>query len=521
MSDRPIAARIDAAVAELADPQPIAWRPLLIIAGVQVLLHLLTNGRYGIFRDEYYYLACAARPAWGYVDQPPLSIWILAAWKAVFGDSVHALRILPALCGAGLIFLTGATAAELGGRRWAQSLAGLAVAMGAAGLVICGFYSMNAFDMLVWIGAYWLLIRILRSGDGRWWPWLGLLLGIGLLNKIGLLVFGVALAIALVATPHRRHLVDRRLWLAGGIALIFLLPYLIWNATHDWATWEFIQNAKQYKISGLSPLVFLKECLLEANPLTVPLWLGGLLWLLLARRARRFRLVGMMFVLTYLILILQKSKPYYLAASFSVLIAAGGVAWENWTDGRRWRWLRWFLAANLLAGFIIFAPMALPLLPLERSVAYMQRLGIVPTPQEVGHDAAAPQYFADRFGWENLAASVAAVCADLPAGERSHCVIVASNYGQAGALEYWAEKYDLPPVYCFHNNYWFWGPPPATGVVIAVTYHRKVLDETFAEVSAAGAAETPRALESRIPIWLCRDLQRPMDELWNDLKNFI
>ena len=111
------------------------------IAAVQFLLHVFTNGNYGIFRDELYYLDCARHLDWGYVDQPPLSIWLLTVWKAVFGDSIHSLRILPALCGSGLIVLTGALAAEMGGRRWAQLFAALAVAVGAAGLVLCGFYS--------------------------------------------------------------------------------------------------------------------------------------------------------------------------------------------------------------------------------------------------------------------------------------------------------------------------------------------------------------------------------------------
>ncbi|MEJ2720499.1 MAG: glycosyltransferase family 39 protein, partial [bacterium] len=212
--------------------QPVAWGLLLIPAAAQLLLHLLTNGRFGMFRDEYYYLACAARPAWGYVDQPPFSIWVLSAWTSVFGDSVQSIRVLPALCGSGLIVLTGATAAQLGGGRWAQMLAGLAATVGAAGLVICGSYSMNCFDLLFWLGAYYLLIRIARTGDGKWWLWLGLVLGLGLFNKIGLLTFGLALVIALLATRHRRYFTDRRLYLAGAIAMAFLVPYLVWNAAH-------------------------------------------------------------------------------------------------------------------------------------------------------------------------------------------------------------------------------------------------------------------------------------------------
>jgi len=489
---------------------------------VQLLLHLLTNGRYGIFRDEYYYLACSSHLAWGYVDQPPLSIWLLAAWKTIFGDSVHALRLLPALCGSGLIVLTGAIAAQMGGKRWAQLFAGLAVAVGAAGLVIAGFYSMNAFDLLFWAGAYYLLVRITRTGDGRWWLWLGLLLGVGLMNKIGLLVFGLVLALGLVLTQHRRHFLDRRLWLAGALAAAFLVPYVLWNAIHDWPTLEFIQNAKRYKISDLSPFDFLTESILEANPMTLPLWLGGLVWLLVARPARQFRLIGLMFALTFVVLVIQKSKPYYFAASFPVLMAAGGVAWEGWTAGQRWRWGRWVLAANLIAGGVVFAPMAVPLLSPEKSIAYQQRLGIIPNTAEVGHTSALPQYFSDRFGWEELAQAVAEAYESLSPEDRSQCVIWARNYGQAGALEYWSHRYELPPVACVHNNYWLWGPPAGDGeVVIVVTFARETLESVFEEVLPVREAITPFALESRMQIWLCRSMRHPMQLVWDELKMFI
>jgi len=502
--------------------QPVAWVLLLIPAVVQLSLHLFTNGRYGIFRDEYYYLACAARPAWGYVDQPPFSIWMLTAWKTVFGDSIHSIRMLPALCGSGLIVLTGAVAAQMGGGRWAQLLAGIASGIGAAGLVICGFYSMNCYDILFWTGAYYLVIRIARTGDGRWWPWLGLVLGLGLFNKVGVLVMGAALVAGLAATKHRRHFLDKRLYLAGVIAVVFLAPYVLWNMAHDWPTLEFIENAKKYKISATSPLGFLSENILEANPLSVPLWMGGLLWLLIARRARRFRLVAIMFVVTWALLVLQKSKPYYFASSLPVMMAAGGVAWERWTGGRRWRWARWVMAANLVAGLMIFMPIALPVLSPAGVDAYQKKLGIVPNTGEVGHDAELPQYFSDRFGWEELARVVSKIYRDLPLEERDKCVVLGRNYGHAGALEYWSRDYDLPPVYSFHNNYWLWGPPKTAGdVVIVITGRRESLEELFEQVVEAGVAETPFAQESRMTVWVCSGLRRPIEEIWQEIKLFI
>ena len=229
-------------------PRPIFWPVLLVPAAVQFVLHVLTNGSYGIFRDEYYYLACAERLAWGYVDQPPLSIWILAGWTAIFGDSIHAIRILPAVCGAALVVLSGAIAARLGGGRWAQAFAAVGSAIGAAGLVIAGFYSMNCFDLVLWAVAFYLLVVIAGTGDGRWWPWFGLVVGLGLFNKIGLAVLGMAVVAGLLLTEHRRQLADWRLYAGGALAAAFLAPYVLWNMASGWPTGEFISNAKQLKI---------------------------------------------------------------------------------------------------------------------------------------------------------------------------------------------------------------------------------------------------------------------------------
>jgi 4-amino-4-deoxy-L-arabinose transferase-like glycosyltransferase len=500
---------------------PLAWGLLLLPALAQIALHLLTTGRYGIFRDEYYYLACAARPDWGYVDQPPLSIWILQGWVAVFGDSVQSIRVLPTLSGAGLVFLTGAIAAEMGGRRWAQFLAGLGAAVGGAGLVICGFYSMNAFDILFWAAAYLVVVRVARTGDGGAWLTLGLILGFGLLNKIGLLVFGTALAGGLLLSRHRRQLLDGRLWFAGALALAFLLPYFLWNLSHDWAGLEFIENARAYKIAAMPPLDYLKEVVLENNPAAAVIWLPGLLWLLFAR-GRPFRVVAFMFLITTAILMLQKSKPYYLASSFCVLLAAGGVAWERWTDRGGLRWVPAVLAANLAAGAVIMAPLAVPLKSPEDLVPYLKRLGIMPRAAEVGHTSVLPQHFSDRQGWEELARTVSAAYSGLTAGEQARCVIVASNYGEAGALEYWSRRYPLPPVYSGHNSYWFWGPPPPSrNIFIAVGYDRDDLEPVFRRVVSGAEAVTPWALESRIPVWICRGPTRTVESLWRQLKHFI
>jgi 4-amino-4-deoxy-L-arabinose transferase-like glycosyltransferase len=499
-----------------------AWLPLLAIAAVHAAVHLATAGNYGIFRDEYYYLACARHPAWGYVDHPPLSIGLLAVVRALLGEGVPALRLVPALAGAALIVLTGRTTATMGGGGFAQVLAAAAMAIAGVVQVITGFYSMNALDILFWAAAWSLLAAWLAEPRPGIWPLLGVVLGLGLLNKVGLLVLGAALGVALLAGSPRRVVLTRGPWLAAGIAVLLFLPHLVWQVLHGWPTLEFIENARRYKIAALSPQAFFGELVLEQHPANLPIWAAGLGWLLFARTGRRFRLLGITVVLALAILLLQRAKPYYAAGLFPVLFTAGACAWESLAGRRRLRWLRPVLLAFLAVNGLFFLPLGVPVLPVESFARWQATTGIAPAAAEVGHTSELPQHYSDRFGWEELAAEVSRVVSSLPDGERGRAVIIAQNYGHAGALEYWSGKYSLPRVVCGHNSYWFWAPHDLDlDVVVVVGWSEDDVRESFAEVERAGTLVHPWALESGLPIWVARRPTRTWPELHRELRMFI
>jgi hypothetical protein len=243
----------------------------------------------------------------------------------------------------------------------------------------------------------------------------------------------------------------------------------------------------------------------------------------LARSARRFRIVGLIFIATWVLLVAMKSKPYYFAASLPVMMAAGGVAWERWTAAAPRRWGRWVMLATLVVGFGVFAPLGLPLLSPDGLSGYQAGLGISPIVAEVGHDAELPQYFADRFGWFELARAVSEVYAELSAEDRARAVVIGANYGHAGALEYWSSEFELPPIYSVHNSYWFWGPPLVVddAVIIVTTSDPVRTAQRFESAIDAGRVETRWAEESRITIVVGRGLIQPVDELWAEVKHFI
>jgi 4-amino-4-deoxy-L-arabinose transferase-like glycosyltransferase len=471
----------------------------LAFAALKVGLHALAITNYGYFRDELYYIACSKHLAWGYVDQPPFSIAVLAGVRGVLGESLVALRLLPALCGAATVVLTGMIASRLGGGRFAQALACLCAVVAPVWLVVDHFYSMNTFDTLFWSLAALLLLRALDTGRPGTWVTLGVVLGLGLLNKTSMLWFGGAAALGLVLTGHRRTLLTPWPWVAGAIAALCVLPHVAWQVQKGWPTLEFMRNAAGSKMVRTGFVAFWAQQLLAMNPATMPVWLTGLVALLASRRAR---IPGIMFVAVAALLIASgSSRPGYLAVAYAPLFAAGGVAIERASAARRRAWLR----------------------PVDRQVAYTGALGLQFRAQERTREGDLPQVFADMFGWEDLARRVARVYHALPADERAKCAIVTYNYGEAGAIDFFGPRFGLPPAISWHNNYWLWGPGAATGeVLIIVGGSRNDPHSDFRSVVLADTTQCDHCMpyENNAPIFVCLGLNQPLARRWTQIRTY-
>ncbi|MCC7265017.1 MAG: glycosyltransferase family 39 protein [Candidatus Latescibacteria bacterium] len=492
---------------------------LLVLA--KLALHLAANalGSYGYFRDELYYLACSEHLDWGYVDHPPLSILLLRLSRLLLGDSLFALRLLPALAGAGLVWLTALLARQLGGGERAQWLAALAVLIAPICLGLHDFYSMNAFESLCWMGCALLLLRLVRGGAPRLWLWLGGLAGLGLENKHSLAFFAAATGLGLLLTPQRRLFSTRWCGLGGGLALLLALPNLLWQQAHHWPTLEFLTNAQAQKNYLLSPLEYLSAQMLYQHPLALPLWIGGALGLLLHPRLREGRCFGIALVALLAFFAAQRGKPYYLSPLFPLLLAAGALLAEHHLPRR---WLRAYGMALVLGGIVVL-PLALPLLPPPAFVTYAAALGMGEVKTERHEASALPQHLADRCGWPELAAQVAQVYRTLPPPEQAQASLYTQNYGEAGALDLFGRQYGLPPALCGHNNYWLWGTRGQSGeVLIAVGGHPEDYQpfyETVAQV-AVHTDEYAMPYERDLPLFVCRGLRVPLAQVWPATKRY-
>ena len=364
-------------------PPPARSRDVPWIAVAVLALELALAGRYGIFRDEMYYVACGRHLAFGYVDHPPLVA--VMAWLscALLGGSVRALRVIPALLAAASVWSAGEMARELGGGRFAQALAAVCVAVAPEVLGSCHILSMNCVLPVAWTWAALFATRAVARGQARAWAGFGVACGIGLLAKHSTLFFGVGLAVGLLATPARRVLRTAGPWLGLGIAALMISPNLAWEQLHGWPTLEFMHNAQTQKMAHQSALSFVGAQIADMLPLTLPVWLGGTLWLLFARAARPASFLGVAFVVVYAIVMFGDGKPYYVAPAFPLAFAAGGVAFEAWVARPV---SRAAILGVLVAAGAAIAPMAVPVLDEPAFIRYAASLGARPRERREARD---------------------------------------------------------------------------------------------------------------------------------------
>lgn len=491
-----------------------------VVALAKLALQMYAAPHYGIFRDEMYYIACGRHLSWGYVDHPPLMPAIaLVVWR-IFGTWLPGLRLLPALAGAALVWLTGVMAREMGGGRFAQALAALAVLTAPIYMLMQHWLTMNAFEPLLWLGIAWCALRYIHTEDPRWWLWIGILTGLGLEMKYTVVLFVAGLLIGLALSPHRRIFVSKWFWLGTLAAILIFLPHLVWLVRHHFPFLEYEHNVRMTpRDVRRGPLAFLLDQAAILNPLSAPIWIAGLLWLLFARSGSRCRMLAWPVIVVIGVLLALQGKNYYVAPVYPIAFAAGAVALTQLVC---YAWARGIYFTLLLVSGALLAPLTLPVLPVQTYLRYQQALGIAPVKAENQRTGPLPQYFADEFGWEEMVRKIAAIYQSLPPEERARTAIFANSWGEAAAIDFFGPKYGLPPAVSNHNSYWFWGPRNYDGSTVIVLGSDGTGDrEHFQTVIAAGQTDNPYSREDeQYTIWLCRGLHWELRAMWPGMKKW-
>lgn len=497
---------------------------VLYITGAMLLLHLLTAARYGIFRDEMYYLACAQHLAWGYVDHPPMTVFIAWFGRHVFGESALGIRLLPFLAGAGMVWLTGKLAREMGGGRFAQALAALAVVVVPIYLVLQHWLTNNVFEQLIWAVCVWLVVRAINTGNDRYWLWLGIVSGIGFETKYSIAFLLAGLLVGVALTPHRRFLKSRYLWLGILVCAAIALPNLVWEVRNHFPFLELLHNIRMgNRDIARGPVAFIADQALIMNPILFPLWVGGLIWLFFSREGKPYRLLGWTFVVVLGTFIALKGKNYYVAPVYPMLLAAGAIGLERLAPQRKLgNWGRAIYATLVVVVGAVLAPFSVPILSTENYIRYQQAVGLEPPKSENQNNGPLPQYYADEFGWEEMVREVARVYHSLPVEEQARTGIFSNSWGSAAAVDFYGPKYGLPRAISKINNYWIWGPRNYDGSTMIILNSSGQGDrEHFASVEAAGRVEHPYSRrDEHYTIWLCREPSFNLQTAWPRMKTY-
>jgi len=454
---------------------------------------------------------------------------ILEQFCEANGDALWAIHVISALVDTGTIILTGLMARFLGGTKWVQGLAALA---SATALILLGngaIYSYDVFDVFWWTLCATILIALLRDDQPRRWLAFGVAAGLGLLTKETILFWGFALVVGLLLTPQRRLLFTRWTLFGGLIAFALVSPYLIWNATNGWASFQYWASYSHNHSAGGTPLDFLINQIFIMNPLSIFLWVAGL-WYFFSARGKRYRVFAWAYLMLFVLFIVIQGKSYFLAPAYPPLFAGGAMLFGEWRAKKsggllRFRRLVAVYPVVLAVSGLLLAPAAMPVLPPTLYAHIYGPSGSSGSQQVSGDAYGLPQALADRFGWEQQVALIAQVYHSLPPEEQRVACIFTSNYGEASALVQFGGRYHLPPPISGHNAFYLWGPQGCTGQVI-ITINIPPQDAVQAFNSVTLAARTSCAacvdFENHAPILILRQPKAkvPFAVLWAQAKHY-
>ncbi|TCK21704.1 glycosyltransferase family 39 protein [Pseudonocardia endophytica] len=458
---------------------------------------LLASGGYGYHRDELYFLAAGRHLAWGYVDQGLLTPLFARIATELFGDSLVGLRVIPALLAGAVVLVTATIARDLGGGRAEQAFAAVCTAVSAILLQTGHLLSTTTTDLLAWTLVTWLAVRALRGGGGARWIPVGLAAGVGLLNKPLTAFLLGALVVALLVAGPRWPLRDRWFWVAGAVAVVLWLPFLLWQAANGAPLLTLADSIAGGGSTSSEPwwLVVPFQAVL-VSPLLIPVWVAGVVALARDRTLRAFPIA---FVLLAVVFTVTGGKPYYLCGLYPVLLAAGAGPVLRWASSRVRATL---LGLAVALSAVVNVMLMLPVVPEDE----LARTPITAMVADVG----------ETVGWPAFATTVGDVARAQPPGT----VVLTGNYGEAGALQRFAPDLD---VYSGQNAYAYWGVPPARATtVVAVGYERPVLQRWFGDVVPAARIDNGVGLDNQEQgrtVWVCRGPLRPWGGLWPEIRH--
>lgn len=494
---------------------------ILLFVALKVILNLFAIKNFGFHRDELLHLVLGDHLDWGYREVPPFIALLAKITLSVFGDSVFAARIFSTLASGLIIWLTGLITVELGGKRFAITVACLALIFSPAFAASGYLFQPVVFDQLWWVLTVWLFCKYLNTADVRYLYWLGAAVGLGMLTKYTMAFFTGSLIIGVLISRERKLLFNRHVFYAALVATLIFLPNVIWQFAHHLPVITHMKELRETQLDYVHPLDFIEQQLL-VNGTALFVWLTGFIALFVSFRLRRFRFMAIAYILIFLFLLEMNGKSYYIFGAYPMLFATGGFAFERVLKRKAYL-LRSLALVVVVIPNMLLLPLVLPILPLEDTVSFIKRKTerfpflkfLVTWEDQKQHPLT--QDYADMLGWDEMARKAADVYHSLTPDQQKHAQLYADNYGEAGALQHYRHQYGLPEVASLNSSFQLWAPNNLNAkYIIYIDDDDNVerrLSPLVGSYKLVGQVQTPLAREHGTRIYLLTD---PLPKL-NDI----
>jgi hypothetical protein len=482
---------------------------IFLFVAIKVVLNVLALPHFGFQRDELLHLAIGDHLAWGYKEVPPFIAILARISTDVFGSSVFAARVFSTVFAGLIVWFTGSITVELGGKKFAVALACLAIITSPAFVASQYLFQPVVFDQFWWVLTVYLIIKYINTSSVKYIYFIGIAIGLGLLTKYTMGFFAIALFIGLLFTKQRRLVFNKHVLAAVVIALILFLPNIIWQFEHHLPVTTHMATLQSTQLVHIKPINFISQQLL-VNGVNLLLWLTGFFFLLFSFKLRKYQFLAFGYIAIFLFLLEMSGKNYYLFGAYPMLFAAGAYGFERWLKNYALRTV--VIIVFTVPGLLIF-PMLLPVLSLKKTQAFYsysnENLPFLHFLSNWGGDNLHPlsQDYSDMLGWDEITAKVAHTYQSLSPEQQRHTVIIADNYGEAGAIHHFGKQYHLPDCISLNSSFALWAPASINAdYVIFVDddngNNAKKISPYVGSVQKTGSVNNPLAVENGTGIYL-------------------
>jgi hypothetical protein len=489
------------------------------IALLTVAVHLLIISNLEYHRDELLYFSLGQHPATGYATVPPLIGWIAMIMQKLFGCTLFAVRLIPAILGGIMIIMVASLARELGGSEYASFLAVTGLSVSVFFMRTYSLFMPVFIEVFLWTLCIYLIIKYINTNKGRFLILFGIVAGIAMLNKYLAALLFMGLVVIIPFTGYRSIFRRKHFWFGIAAAFMIFLPNLLWQVYRGFPVFNHMNELYDTQLVHMDLPLFLREQLLMPFAGSI-LTVAGVIFLFSRKDAQRFRFLGFLSMFVIGGLLLLKGKSYYTLGVFPLLIASGAVAYDRWV---KQPWIRISIPLILVVLTIPVIPMGMAVLDKEGLKKYFrgqeETMGLtVGRRFEDGSIHSLPQDYADMIGWEELTAVAARTYASV--SDKKACFIYCENYGQAGAITVIGKKYGLPSAVCFNESFRYWFPGSFSPDIKSLIYINDEMGDdvksVFRKITVTGSITDRDAREFGTTVWLCEDPVASFNTFWTE-----